>query len=820
MHEGARGHVTIERGALAIDGRRRLLLGGELQYFRVRARDFDGARTQELWAERLRQMREAGLDTVSSYVPWDYHAPAPGRFAWSGARALRRFCELAAAQGLSIILKPGPHILAEWPYGFGHWGAIPTWWLEANPAELVRERSGRVFRWHPLHPRLGRRRNRLPSYASEPFLHAVEGWFAAVLEQVRDLMGPGGPIIAIQLDNETNLFWSDAYRIDFHPAALARYHQRLQQRYGTLARLARAYGRRYRSFAEVRPPAAPGRGPAAAHRDWLEHQRLLAAEYLAALRGIWERLGVREPDVLFLTNDTPKTYPGLRTLLLPDGVRKNRMAGLYCLDTYPRSLPLPARALFDEPYEPDAFAKLYAHWSGQCPAVGGGARGSGAAGAGQGAGPPPRQQFAMGIEVQGGHFGLPLPIPRWRPAISPHRVLPQATRQTLLRLLAHGMRAIVLYTIAGGRNLDGSDYDFQAALPLDGRRTARLAEIEAVSRFVRHEEQRLLASRAVESPVAILTSSTQLDAARGGGLRGGQRIFGQELRGLFGWCAAAGLSPAVLDLAVAEEAELAARSVLLFPSTGDGLSAPELARLERWLRRGGLLVQLLAREPLEHWIGGGRRLGASGWQGVLSGRAPVMFFAGDAAGVFRAPVRGAERLRPPPGTEPLLRHAGEPDRALGLVRAWGAGTLAYLATSPCWLFAGRALYRARTEELEAAALMLRRLVRPLGVRRLFACGPRAEAHARREAGEQGALFVFVFSNDARGAPVRVRLRNLEALGLAPERRYRIEDALATAGGGPPPALAPAVLAAAALREQGLVLALGPYGATVLRVEPA
>ncbi len=587
-------HVAIRGAALQIDGRRTLLYGGELQYFRVRDRHGNAARTFDMWAERLDALAEAGLNAISTYIPWDEHAPAPGRYDWDGVRDVRRFAALVAERGMHLIIKPGPHILAEWPYGFGSWGAIPTWWVLGHPRELVLERSGRPFQWHLAHPRLGRRRERLPSYASERFIEAVRGWFAAVLEQLGDLIGPGRPIVAIQLDNETNFFWSSCYRIDFHPRALAIYREQLRRRYGHIAALRRRYRKWFRSFDDVLPPRRPDIGCAPWHRDWLLHQRLLVDRYLARIRALWTALGVREPDVLFLTNDTPKTFASIRTLVLPDGRRKS-VHGVLCLDTYPRGLPLPQRALFDAPYEPEVFARLYARWSAVHPLV---------AADPKAGGDPEAGRLSMGIEIQGGHFGIPLPIPGWRPVIYPHRVRPEATRQTLLRLLALGMRAIVVYTVAAGWNRDGSDYGFQAALGPRGERTARYEELARVGRWIARERAALLRSHTVCSPVGILVSSSQLDTARGKGVGGGQRIFGEALRGLWGWCVAAGLQPDVSDLALADDEELARMRVWIWPSTGEPIPEAERERLLRFVARGGLLVQLFSRAPLREQIGG------------------------------------------------------------------------------------------------------------------------------------------------------------------------------------------------------------------------
>lgn len=756
--EPAAAHVRVVGDALAIDGRPTFLFGGELQYYRVRAPDFDAARTHALWAEKLDRLRDLGANLLTTYVPWDYHELAPGRFDFTGARDLPRFLALAADRGFFIVVRPGPFILSEWPYGVGSYGAIPLWWKRANRGELVRERSGRAFHWHLLFPPLGRFRNAQPSYASQAFLEATGRWFAAVAPIFRPFMGPGRPIVALQIDNETNLFWSDAYTIDFHPAALARYHERLRERYRTVGGLSRAYARRYSRFEDVRPPARRGTGPR--HRDWFDHQHALVGEYLAALRALWLGQGFREPDLLFLTNDTFQTFP-TRDLVLPNGVVKNSV-GLHALDCYPRCYPVPHARLFDKPYEMDVAAKLLDRYNDLY------------------LGP---SRFSMGIEVQGGHFAT--------------KVSPEATRQTLLRLVAHGVKAIGVYVVAGGLNFDGSRYDFEAAIPYDGSASERAPVLAAVARLLRENEPALLESRAVESPVALLVSARML--AAGYGLAGEQRIFGDELRALFGWLANAGLNPEIEDLGLAQAADLRRFRAIVFPCSG-AISEEEAAKLEAFVEAGGTLVQLFEPGPLAHTL-------------FPHGRAAAPFFTPGRArfavdglyGEIPADLRSAPRLLPPADAATVLEAQG----ALGYARPHGRGRAIFLACSPAGVFSRSEYFVAEDAGLEARALFARRLFRAAGVRRILACGePREEAHARlvRSSGES---FWFVFSGHDAGR-VTVRARGLAALGIGAGERWVVEEVFGDRRRGPWAA------SGAALREEGIALDLERYGATVLR----
>lgn len=97
--------LQTDQAGFLLDGKPFRLLSGGLHYFRVHPGQ---------WADRLRKARLMGLNTVETYVPWNLHQPRPGTFRLDGGLDLPRFVELAAAEGLHVLLRPGPYICAEW----------------------------------------------------------------------------------------------------------------------------------------------------------------------------------------------------------------------------------------------------------------------------------------------------------------------------------------------------------------------------------------------------------------------------------------------------------------------------------------------------------------------------------------------------------------------------------------------------------------------------------------------------------------------------------------------------------------------------------
>lgn len=319
-----RARVEIRDGLLRFNGRAVVPFGGEVQYFRNRDPHGDGAETHDLWRKTLDRMAAAGMNHVTTYVPWDWHEAEEGKFRWDGDRDLDAFLGLAFARGFMVGLKPGPFITAEWPRGFGSFGAVPAWFRAKHPGALVQRPGGGPWSFDPL----GGRDQAQPRYDAPEFLAAVRAWFAALAPIVRRYVHERPCLAFLQLDNETNLWWSDFDDVD-----------------------------------------VPG-----GYEERQEHCR----RYLLALRGFWEDLGIRDGDVLFTVNDSPFAIPGRRNLLA-DGPRKSSVA-LLALDTYPKGLPLldcaatrimPSlprlfpflEAPVDQPFQASFFARLFASHS-------------------------------------------------------------------------------------------------------------------------------------------------------------------------------------------------------------------------------------------------------------------------------------------------------------------------------------------------------------------------------------------------------------------------------------------------------------------------
>ena len=157
--------------AFLLDGRPLQIIAGEMHYPRI---------PREYWRHRMRMARAMGLNTITTYVFWNLHEPRPGVFDFSGNNDVAAFIRTAQEEGLYVILRPGPYVCSEWDLG-----GLP-WWLLADTSLVVRSRDPRFL------AASGRYLDRLGQ------------------ELVPLLSARGGPIIAVQVENEYGSFSNDS----------------------------------------------------------------------------------------------------------------------------------------------------------------------------------------------------------------------------------------------------------------------------------------------------------------------------------------------------------------------------------------------------------------------------------------------------------------------------------------------------------------------------------------------------------------------------------------------------------------------------------
>lgn len=171
--------VKYDGDCFTIDGRDVFVYSAAFHYFRL---------PQELWRDRFRKIKEAGFNTVETYVPWNWHERTMPNdvndFSHCNFDDVKEWLRMAHEEfGLYTIVRPGPFICAEWSGG-----AYPRWLAKFRPENV---RGFWLRSADPVHVRWS--------------VH----WFNAVCKALADeqlTRKPKGQkgIIMIQIENEYN----------------------------------------------------------------------------------------------------------------------------------------------------------------------------------------------------------------------------------------------------------------------------------------------------------------------------------------------------------------------------------------------------------------------------------------------------------------------------------------------------------------------------------------------------------------------------------------------------------------------------------------
>ncbi|ASJ15245.1 exo-beta-D-glucosaminidase [Thermococcus radiotolerans] len=251
-----------------IDGERVVIYGGTLQFFRVPRRH---------WRDRLEKMKRHGLNTVDTYVAWNWHEPAKGNLDFTGETSPERdlvgFLELVQEMEMYAIVRPGPYICGEWRNG-----GIPNWLINEHPEILARGPDGDLPRdiyYPPI------------TYLHPTYLEAVSEWYDAVLPVIQDYLHTnGGPIISVSIDDEPS-YWETIFQpflTDYNDVVVKPggfWEGWLRENY-SLETLAERYGEEISDYGEVKPPTDPSE-PLTKLLDWHRFKIWMTNRYVETL---------------------------------------------------------------------------------------------------------------------------------------------------------------------------------------------------------------------------------------------------------------------------------------------------------------------------------------------------------------------------------------------------------------------------------------------------------------------------------------------------------------------------------------------------------
>jgi hypothetical protein len=123
------------------------------------------------WEDSILKMKSGGVNIISTYVFWIHHEEEEGIFDFNGQRDLRRFIKMCKKHELYVIVRIGPFC-----HGEVRNGGMPDW-LYGKPFEVRSLDDG--------------------------FLVYASRLYKRLAEEMKGLYyGDGGPVIAVQIDNE------------------------------------------------------------------------------------------------------------------------------------------------------------------------------------------------------------------------------------------------------------------------------------------------------------------------------------------------------------------------------------------------------------------------------------------------------------------------------------------------------------------------------------------------------------------------------------------------------------------------------------------
>ncbi|WP_074656091.1 glycoside hydrolase family 35 protein [Terriglobus roseus] len=162
--------LQVAGGHLELRGKPFQIVSGELEYARI---------PREYWRDRLRKAHAMGLNAITAYVFWNVHEPRPSSYDFNGQNDVKEFLREAQQEGLYVILRPGPYVCAEWDLG-----GYPSWLLKDHSMVL---------------------RGMQPQ-----FQEAATRWMLRLGKELAPLQADrGGPILAVQVENEYGSFGED-----------------------------------------------------------------------------------------------------------------------------------------------------------------------------------------------------------------------------------------------------------------------------------------------------------------------------------------------------------------------------------------------------------------------------------------------------------------------------------------------------------------------------------------------------------------------------------------------------------------------------------
>jgi beta-galactosidase len=316
--------IRVDSNGLYLDGRRIPLYSGSVHYWRY---------SPNTWPTLLERIKELGFEIIQSPVPWGLHESGPGIFDFgekNPQKGLPQFLDLCTKAGILAILRPGPFVGEDMPFGGFPLRVIrnsAVWALTSTGAPALSTRYATPFA--------------IPSYASERFLHEVGKFLDALAPVLVSHQYPDGPVILCQMNKESAFMGrTQAYDLDYCPESITLFRNFLSEKYGAIENLNTVYATKYSAYSEI---SAPKRCEATVQRDlpvyldWVEYKEYLIRRFYQRLGGMFRDRGISVP----LSIDGPSIFS---TPMDSIGLQKSLEITLTGMEVDPNSSDYPALA--------------------------------------------------------------------------------------------------------------------------------------------------------------------------------------------------------------------------------------------------------------------------------------------------------------------------------------------------------------------------------------------------------------------------------------------------------------------------------------------
>ncbi|MEW5694187.1 MAG: beta-galactosidase [Candidatus Hydrogenedentota bacterium] len=270
--------IELKNRAFYINGKPLFIYSGEVHYFRIEPQN---------WLKVIRLAKEAGLNTIASYIPWRFHELNEGIFDFAGKthprRNLKKWLNLLFDEEMYFIPRIGPVSNGEMKNE-----GLPAWLLEKYKETCLIMESGEAIHHQGT-----------PSYKNPKFLELTEKWYDKLLTEIAPYqIQYNGNIILVQLCNEIAMVNWLAKAPDFSPFVTSLYQNFLQNKYKTIENLNKLYKTNYTNFKEIRQPSVKiSDNILPEHWDRAEFYREYYAEYFKTLKSFVTKRGITVPVI-------------------------------------------------------------------------------------------------------------------------------------------------------------------------------------------------------------------------------------------------------------------------------------------------------------------------------------------------------------------------------------------------------------------------------------------------------------------------------------------------------------------------------------------